>query len=238
MGTNTQGAPATQGFFASVGAAAPAPVYTLQASPTVYQSVATPNIGTITYNNSANNYSVQIVYTLTGGTPGSYTSEILDNVTVKNNSTTTNLNLHFYEYQNFNITGSGGFYNTLTADATGATNQTSGIASLTSGNSALYPGANSGNPDEYEAGKTSTFVSGPGATPNVVLPSTLNDNGGPVSYDVAAAYEWDASIAPSSTFNYSGQINVTVPEPTSASLTVVGTSSAALLRRRRRALVA
>ena len=46
------------------------------------------------------------------------------------------------------------------------------------------------------------------------LPTTLNDNGGPVSGDVNWAFQWDFTLDPNHSFIISKDKTLVVPEPT------------------------
>ena len=235
--SNSTGAPATEWFWDRVGSGntgTTAPVSSI-GTPAVSSAA---NVGFVTYN--ASTYQIKLNYTLTGGNTGSGQSTLLEGVTITNENTnpsTTPVDMHFYQYQNFNLTGPGKFNNSLSI--TGSTDNT---ASETAGSSLSRDSVasgiisgNSGAPNEWEAAKVSTFVTNVSdSLPDVTIPTNLSDATGPATGDVASAFQWDPVIG-SSQFSFSESTTVSVPEPTAAGILTVG-AAGVLLRRRRKAI--
>jgi hypothetical protein len=239
LGTNSLGAPSTEWFWDRVGAGnagTNAPVNTIS-TPTVSSA---GNVGFITYTDP-NTYQLKISYTLTGGATGSGQSTLLENVSITNEEaspSTTPVDMHFYQYQNFNLTGPGKFNNSLsiTGSSDNTASETAGASSSRDSVASGIISGNSGAPNEWEAAKTSTFVTNESdSLPDVTIPTNLSDATGPVTGDVASAFQWDPVIG-SSNFNFSESTTVAVPEPTAAGVLAVG-AAGLLLRRRRKGTI-
>jgi hypothetical protein len=192
----------TQWFYSAVGAGTPAPIQngalSISSTPVTSAAADTASFGT-TYTYSG--YSLQAVYTLTGGQPLSGTSDLQETIDVKNTQATP-LTFHFFQYANFTITG--------------------GTVSLSS---QLYRGQSLFTLAQISApGVTLTeYVDGslnPGANEGEVNPvSIVPITGSPATTGLGSAWllEWDVTLAANQTFILSKDIDVTgippAPEP-------------------------
>jgi len=178
--------------------------------------------------------SVKVDYTLHGGTAGSGTADMGETITLRNLSTAT-LNLHFFQYSDFDLLG----------DSANEHVQLFGHA----GN---YTGALQWDGDlnnsQFSSHITVTGASHAEATFWSVLlneltdskPTTLADTVGVVGTggDVDCAFQWDLSISAGGSVTLDVDKNLslpvcTVPEPSAAALVSVGLLGAAFFRRRR-----
>lgn len=181
-----------------------------------------------TYFDAAQNFSVRIDYTLSGGTVASGVSDIGETITINNTSSTQPLNFHFYQYSEFQLEGSSaGESVQLGKNLRGLFNQ----ADVTKGGAALTetvttPGANYGEASAYPI--TLGELNGPTAVNLNDVASAANGN--------TWALQWDFSIAAggSQIISKDKYLTVTpVPEPTIPALVSVGLVLAALRRSKR-----
>jgi hypothetical protein len=182
----------------------------------------------------ANNFSVNINYTLSGGLPGGhdFTSDITENISI-NNLSSSPLSFHFYQYSDFNLAGtvggesaqifqSGGFF--TKANVVKALNQVAETIDQPLANEAeadLAPNTlnrlNSGAPYTLN----NTVFQGPDAT-----------------HDATWALEWDFTIAGNGSVDVLKDKKLSVvpiPEPGTIAFLSVGLDILALRRSRRRA---
>jgi hypothetical protein len=181
-------------------------------------------------------YGVRVDYSLTGYSSGSGLSDISENISITNASSTP-LEFHFFQYSDFKLGGSPqntivtlgrnlrGLFNEASLD------KTDPAFRVALSETVVTPGANHG---EAALG---AFTFGR-LTDNA--PTTLNDNAGPVGgglTDPTWAFEWDFVIAPGSSVGISKleylQV-VPIPEPGTAALLGMGCALAAIWRRRRK----
>ena len=191
-------------------------------------SITTPNARTLytVYNNGA--FSVEVDYSLTGGLAGSGHSDIGETIRI-NNLTANLLDFHFFQYSDFDLGGViGGQTVQLGKDLHGLFNealQTGPIGTLDESTTVDTPGANHGEANFFNA----TL-----AKLNDGVPTTLNDNAGPVGPgDVTWALQWDLPIAGGGTAIISKDKFLTVPEPSSLALFSVGLAGLMWRRRKR-----
>lgn len=188
-----------QWFYYSVGAGTPTAVQNgaLNISSTAVTSPAadTASFGT-TY--TYNGYSLQAVYTLTGGQPLSGSSDLQETINVKNTQATP-LTFHFFQYANFTIPNASVSLSTQLYRGTPLftlAEINGGSMSLTEYvDDSLNPGANEGeiNPVSIVPITGSPATSGPGS---------------------AWLLQWDVTLAANQTFILSKGIDVTGITPT------------------------
>jgi len=180
-------------------------------------------------------YGVRIDYLLTGFSSGSGISDISENISITNASSSP-LEFHFFQYSDFKLGGSPqntivtlgrnlrGLFNEASLD------KTDSAFRVALSETVVTPGANHGEAaiNGFTFGRLQDN-----------LPTTLNDNSGPVGgglTDPTWAFEWDFIIAPGSSVGISKdkylQI-VPIPEPGTAALLGIGGAIAVIYRRRR-----
>ena len=166
----------------------------------------TTRIADITYANTL--LTVQITYTLTGGTTGSGTSDLAETIRIINNSSTS-LDLHFFQYSDFDLNGTIGGDTVQISAAHNTVDQTKGISTLSE--TVVGP-----TPNHWEVG---TFPSTRDKL-NSGTPTTLDDSVGPLGpTDATWALEWDQTIDPGGAFIISKDKRIApIPLPPSALL--------------------
>jgi hypothetical protein len=215
-----------QWFWFGIGNGPEAAINTISAA-----SVNTPNSRTL-YTTYANvQLSIEIDYTLTGGSMGSGVSDIGESIRIHNLSASP-LSLHFFQYSDFDLAGSLGgdsislgknLQNTRFNDAY----QTDGILALTE--TVVSPGANHGEAAFF--GQTLGEL-------NDATQTILNDSVGPLGPgNVTWALQWDLNIAAGGTALISKDKYLEIPsgvtpEPSTFALTGLGLAAFILLKRR------
>jgi hypothetical protein len=215
-----------QWFYYRVGSSGPENPISSIASPsgTSINSSMT-RVGT-TYANST--ISVKTTYSLTGQTPGTGQATLTELITVLNPlSSGQTIDFHFYQYSDFNLggvpggqsvqfynNGSSTYYEVIQTGATGSLIETANAPAATG--------------FEVQAGSDGTLL----GLLTDGFPTTLNNNLAAGPGNVNYAYEWDATLAPGSSFQISKIISV--PEPSSLALISSGMLALALMQRRRR----
>lgn len=179
---------------------------------------------------STTGLQIDVRYTLRG--TASSGSDMQEQINITNNSTTSTLDLHFFQYSNFDLNGTpaGDTVSLINAN----TIRQSKTAALIS-ETVTTPAAN-----HYELGLTTD-------SPNTLF--RLNNVNGLTLSDGATtrgpgdatwAFQWDQSLAPGASLQISKDKNLAIPEPgTSALIITVVTAFAGLtfLRKRRRLLL-
>jgi hypothetical protein len=183
----------------------------------------------IAYNTTT--FGVEINYLLTGGAVGSRVSDILETIRIRNFGTTP-LDMHFFQYSDFNLQGSpNNDVVRLGTNLRGLFNEASQHdAGLPAGQglteTVTTPGANHG-----ELGIGNYTLS----RLNDDLPTVLNDGMGAVGpADVTWALQWDLTINPGSSVVISKDKNVyvtVIPEPSTFALLSLGLAAIAFRRR-------
>ena len=176
---------------------------------------------TVQYLDTSGNFRIELKFSLTGGTPGSGTSDLGESISIVNTSATETLEFHFFQYCNFDLGGTA----------------TDASVEITGGNTALQKDLGCYISESVETPKASHFeaayYSSIVDSLNDGLPTTLNDIAGPVTNgDLTWAFQWDFPLAPGDTFIISKD-KLIVPEPAMMSLLVLG-GIGVLLRRRRK----
>jgi hypothetical protein len=170
---------------------------------------------------SASALQINVRYTLRG--TASSGSDMQEQINITNNSTST-LDLHFFQYTNFNLNGTPAGDTVSLINANTVRQSKSGaLISET----VTTPAAN-----HYKLGLTTD-------SPNTLTrlnsgsPITLSDGlttRGPG--DATWAFEWDQSLAPGATLQISKDKNLAIPEPGTLTLIATGLAGLALLRKR------
>ena len=202
-----------QWVYFRVGAAGPQHPIDFLSSPTVAASPT--NSLDVTYDNGS--YSARVVYTLTGGAPGSGSSQLSESI-IFNNHSGANLDLHLFDYSDFDLGGIDNNQNLqwvhkgVVPPTTNSFSQTMGSLSLTS-----TVTASSSNPTFYEANATGSTLS------NLLSGTayTLNNQASAFG-DVTGALEWDVTLANNGALTISKVVNLQVPEPSVAALLGLG----------------
>jgi hypothetical protein len=181
------------------------------------------------YVDPSNRFTVQLTFVVTGSSPGSGSSDILESVKVKNTSGAS-LDFHLYEYVDVDLLG-------LTSPID-STLQLTGIpvqqATQTNGPVNLSETVVTPAPSRYQAASASQLLGKLSA--NSVY--NLNNNVSAVNADLAWAFQWDKTLANNGTLLVSKDKLLSlasVPEP--SCLALLGTGAIGLLgygwRRRR-----
>jgi hypothetical protein len=179
------------------------------------------NIADLTYGSSTG-LQIEVVYTLTGGNPG---SDLDENIEIYNDGSSSQT-YHFFEYANFNL-----------GDST-----TGQVVTISGANTATDVGSGwqvqtvvSPESSEYEANVYSTLLN------QISSPTTacLLSDGSPSSAgDGEWGFEWDITLAAGGSYAITVDQNLTaipvVPEPVSGVIAVLGLSGLCLMRSRRR----
>ena len=183
-------------------------------------SVATSNTLTLVYT-SPGQFSVQVGWSLVGGTPGSHTSDISEQIRL-NNISQTALDFHFFQYTDFDLGGLfGGFNDTVSIIAPNVAHQN--------------------NPNVAITETTVTTASRWEAN---LFPNTLNSLGtagynlsdatGPLTGDATWAFQWNRTLAPGGSFLISKDKHIdAVPEPATMLLLGSGLLGIGVYARRR-----
>jgi len=215
-----------QWFYYRVGSNGPeSPIDSISSATINTWNAALHRLLTFSYANSA--YSVQVGFTLTGGTAGSASANLGETITVKNTSS-TNVEFHLFQYSDFDLgdvlggqtvqfytNTIGQYYKAVQTSSAGSVTETATSAAVPIGHveAATYNG---------------TLASLTDANP-----TTLNDSKNAGPDNVTFAYEWDVTLAPGGSFQISKALQV-VPEPSALVLIPSGILALAWLHRRRR----
>lgn len=174
-------------------------------APTISQS--TPDAVDITYAN--NLLSVEVQYILTGGSVGSFTSDIAEIIRITNLSGAS-LDLRFFQYSDFDLRGTPDD-DSVTVTPNLATQSDNGTVLS---ESVVAPGASRYEAD-YFANTLNGLESG--------SPYNLNNNAAAGPGDVTWAYQWNRTLAAGGTFIISKDKHIQgVPEPSTLAIAGLG----------------
>lgn len=182
---------------------------------------------TATYANAQ--LSLTINYILNGTLPGSGKADIIENISVHNNSGSA-LDLHFFQYSDFDLGGTPGGDSISISGSAGPgfdyVLQTKG-ATLSIGEAVVQPLANGAETDD--AFNTLTRLTG-------ISGYNLNNNLSSGPGNVTWALQWDANIATGGDLyvfkDKKLQIEM-IPEPSTLALLALGLGACGLAKRRR-----
>ncbi len=180
----------------------------------------TANTATITYIHSSVRFD--LTFTLVGGVAGSGTADVSEIMRVTN-LTNQVLDLHLFEYDDFDLDGTFGGDSAVRLDPS-SIRQSDAISSVTVG---AVPAAS-----HWQIGAVPSIFD---AIEDGVA-TTLSDSGSPFGPgDASFAMQWDVSMNSHSSFLMSkNKIVTAVPE--AASMAILGLGTVGLLRRRAKAI--
>jgi hypothetical protein len=166
----------------------------------------------ITYTGSG--LEINILYTLTGGSPGQYTSDIAESIRIMNNSASSS-SIHFFQYSDFDLGGHTGDQTVQMVNAN-TVDQFSGQSQL-SETIATPP------PNQSAVGYFADLM----ASLTDLNPTNLNTFApGPYTGDAAWAFQWDFNIGVGQSLLISKDKHLSqVPEPA----TILGLGTLLLL---------
>jgi hypothetical protein len=211
-----------QDFWGRIGSLGPEFGITSLSSPTI----VTPDARTLNVTYANSQVQVQIIYSLLGGSAGSGSSDVGEQIKITNISGSA-FDFNFFQYVDFDLLN-------------------------TPGNDSVQLGRNLQNKfnEAFQTDGSTAFaetVAAPGADhgevdffPNTYnrltdgLPTTLNDTSVSGVGDVTWAMQWVISLEAGQTKLISKDLNLQVPEPSSLSLITLGLIAFGVLKRNRR----
>ena len=212
-----------QGFYYRVGGVGGESA--ISTIPLVNQTLLSANSLSVTYANAL--FSLEATYSLVGGAPGSGEASLSEQIKVTNLSG-SNLDFHFFQYADFDLAG------TFTGDTVqlgknlqGLYNEAFQYDGDTIADTVVTPGANFGQVSAFPVLLNEL-------TDN--LPTTLNGASGPLTGDVAWAFQWDRVLAAGGSFIIGIDHAIyaaPVPEPTTFAILGLSTLLFAINRRKR-----
>jgi hypothetical protein len=209
-----------QWFWYRVGSTGPESPLNNLGTLTVSQPIE--NLVLLTYTGSA--FTVKLTYLLTGSAVGSNSSDLAETIRIHNNGTTP-LDLHFFQYTDFDLNGPENDIVTFTS--TDKVRQTDGIYAISE--TVITP-----EPSHHEGDYYSVTLN----KLNDGNPTTLSDNpaiGTPLGPgDMTWAYEWDFTLG-TTDFIISKDKHLVVPIPPAALLLGSGLLGLVGIRLKRRA---
>jgi hypothetical protein len=162
-------------------------------------------------------FSVEVRYLLTGGTPASLDSDLVEVLRIQNLSTTQPLDFHFFQYVDFDL---GGTASDDTVSVLGSPGNTvrQRDALLQLSETVVTPA-----PSRYEVtGLANSLL----AQLTDGLPTNLSNSAGPLTGDAAWAFQWDFTLAPGDSYLISKDKNLSpIPEPATAWIAIASTAA-------------
>jgi hypothetical protein len=164
------------------------------------ESVTGTNVLNVTYADPAGQFAIDLSFDLTGGSSGSGTADVGEQVRIRDTGSNT-LDFHLFQYTNFDLNDNPAG-DTVQVDTTSR----SADATQTKGNTVFADTVATAKPSHYEAGDAATILSNlTGATPD-----NLSDVAGPVSpADAAWAFQWDTPVRPNGSYLVSEDKEIT-----------------------------
>ncbi|MCW5755151.1 MAG: hypothetical protein KIT24_10645 [Phycisphaeraceae bacterium] len=178
-----------------------------------------PDVLTTLYFDAATGLEFEFRYGLSGGTPGSRTADLAEQITIRNRGQQA-IDVSFFQYVDFDLAGTAGsdFGEILNGRVAQQSDTTSGV---TVTETVVTPA-----PSHFDIKNwpdiISLFFDG--------LPTTLSDDPGPVFGDVAWAFQWNFTLVPGGSYLISKD-KLIVPAPGAVAL--LGFAGLAASRRRR-----
>jgi hypothetical protein len=164
-------------------------------------------------------FDTELNVSLRGGTPGSNRSDIGEQIRITN-TTGGFLPFHFFQYVDLDLNGT---IPDTQVRITGGNTAVQSDGAFAVSESVVTP-----MPSHYEV----NFYANTLTSLNDGLPTTLNDNPGPLGPgDLTWAFQWDFNLAPGQSVLISKDKSI-VPAPASAALLAIGGLAAARRRRR------
>jgi len=205
-----------QWFWYRVGSSGPEAPLNALAPVTVVQPL--PNLVTLTY--TSPQVRVEVLYVLTSGVPGSYTADVAETIRFTNR-TTSPLDLHFWQYTDFDLEGTPGDDTvTVLGNTVRQTGSTIAIAETI-----VTPW-----PTNFEAALHGQTL----AKLNDGVASNLNGYAGPLTGNVTWTYQWDFVLPALGSYIISkDKLFEVVPEPLTLVSMGLGVAVVAARARRR-----
>ena len=152
---------------------------------------------------------IDVSLELTGGTPGSGVSDLLEAISIHNLGD-EELDLHLFQYVDFDLAGTA-------EDDTGEIIPPFG-AIQTEGAGYRSESADAPAPDRYEVGLSPTILD----KLKDGDADDLNNSVGPITGDVSWAFQWDFVLEPEDSFIISKNKYLVVPEPYTLAILAIG----------------
>lgn len=205
----------SQWFYYRVGNGAELPIESIDATPVVLQS--SPDRLDVLYANST--VSVNFVYILTGNTLGSGSSGVNATISVRN-LTANPLDLHFFQYSDFNLSGTSAGDSVLFSQSLGrfnkATQSDAGMLLTHTFTSGFNP------PSRVEAGNNGATLASLTDGAATTLNNVTSAGPGNVNYTI----QWDVTLQAAGNagdgLSIGELMSLQVPEPTAMALVTCG----------------
>lgn len=152
---------------------------------------------------------IDVSLELAGSDQGSGLSQMIEAITIHNTGR-TGLDVHFYQYADLDLAGTAG-NDTVQMNPPFGVTQTDNLGWVSEA-------AETPAPSHYEVGLVPAILD----KLNDDDADDLSDLVGPISGDVAWAFQWDVSLGPDGSFIISKSKRLEVPEPATLGLVLVG----------------